>query len=283
MSLGDSLCVDDYGIDSAYKNATAMISRMLPNALAGANYAPVSCRMGANYSCMAYLPETFKWIRAFRAGTFSLPFTEDYMWQQPPGSQQMYTQVIDVERAAVRTAKPASDASDALSPSAVAVAPLKALPATATVADRPIMQYMMAHFPGNTPRSWRRQFMGDLAHGVKYIHLYVFAPSFSSPANDYADGDGGIYQEVLKSTHELGQWDDILGAGKVHAAGVKAAMLFSETGDIFLDSYGTAGAAKRSLYVTLSHSQLPMDVVTEEDLIDGTINQYALLLSLIHI
>jgi hypothetical protein len=32
----------------------------------------------------------------------------------------------------------------------------------------------MAHFPGNTPTSWRRQLYGDLAHGVKYIHLYVF-------------------------------------------------------------------------------------------------------------
>jgi hypothetical protein len=268
-----NLYANDFGIDSAYKNATAMISKMLPKALAGANYAPVSCRMGANYSCMAYLPETFKWIRAFRAGTFSLPFTEDYMWQQPPGSQQMYTQVIDVERAAVRKADPEGQSS----PRDVAAAPLNPLPASAAQADRPIMQYMMAHFPGNTPRSWRRQFMGDLAHGVKYIHLYAFVPSFSSPANDYADGDGGIYQEVLRSTHELGQWDDILGAGKVHAAGVKVAMLFSETGDIFLDSYGTAGAAKRSLYVALSHSQLPMDVVTEEDLIDGTINKYSVL------
>jgi hypothetical protein len=88
-----SLYANDFGIDSDYKNATALITRMLPNALAGANYAPISCRIpGA--SCMAYLPETFKWIRALRAGTFTLPFTEDYIWQQPPGSQQMYTLVV---------------------------------------------------------------------------------------------------------------------------------------------------------------------------------------------
>jgi hypothetical protein len=61
---------------------------------------------------------------------------------------------------------------------------------------------------------------------------------------------------VLRSTHELGQWDDILAEGKAHAAGVKVAVLFSETGDIFLDSYGTVGSAKRSLYIALVHSQV---------------------------
>jgi hypothetical protein len=135
----------------------------------------------------------------------------------------------------------------------------------------------MAHYPGNTPNSWRRQFYGDLAHGVKYIHLYVFAPSFSSPAGDYVDADGGTYEQVLRATHELGQWDDILADSVPHAAGVKVALLFSETGDIYQDSYGTAGAAKRSLYIALAHSQVAMDVVTEDDLTDGTLHEYAVL------
>lgn len=121
------------------------------------------------------------------------------------------------------------------------------------------------------------QFYGDLAHGVKYIHLYVFAPCFSSPAGDYVDADGGTYQAVLTATHELGNWDDILAKSQPHAAGVKVALLFSETGDIFLDSYGTAGAAKRSLYIALSHLQLAIDILTEEDLVDGLLNNYAVL------
>jgi hypothetical protein len=58
---------------------------------------------------------------------------------------------------------------------------------------------------------------------------------------------------------------------------VKVAVLFSETGDIYLDNYGTAGAAKRALYITLTHSQLALDVVTEEDLVDGTLDTYAAL------
>ena len=53
--------------------------------------------------------------------------------------------------------------------------------------------------------------------------------------------------------------------------------LFPEPGDIFQDNYGTAGAAKRSLYITLVHSQVAVDVLTEEDLADGSLNSYSVL------
>ena len=41
---------------------------------------------------------------------------------------------------------------------------------------------------------------GDLAHGVKYLHLYVFAPCFSSPAGDYSDGDGSPCECITDDT-----------------------------------------------------------------------------------
>lgn len=265
---------NDFGIHSGdYKNATATIKRMLPNALAGANYGPTACGGGAGRSCKSYLPDTYKWVNAFRAGTFTLPFTEDYIFQQPPGSQQMFTLVVDVERAAVRPPLPRK----AQGPLSVAAAALRRLPSSATKPGRAIMQYVMPHYPGNTPASWRRQLFGDIAHGVKYLHLYVLAPCFSSPAGDYSDGDGGMYEQILTAAHEVGQFDDILADSVPHAAGTKTALLFSETGDIFLDTYGTAGAAKRALYIALVHSQLAIDVLTEDDLVDGALESYAVL------
>lgn len=143
---------NDFGIDSTYKNATAVITKMLPNALAGANYAPTSCAV-PDGSCMSYLPETFKWIRAFRAGTFTLPFTEDYIFQQPPGSQQMYTLVIDVERAAVRpnSRHTREGVNFAHAPSSAALAELNELPTTAKTPGRPIMQYLFHSTLVNTP------------------------------------------------------------------------------------------------------------------------------------
>ena len=35
-----------------------------------------------------------------------------------------------------------------------------------------IHYYVMPHWPGNTPDSWRRQFYGDLAHGMKIVVVY---------------------------------------------------------------------------------------------------------------
>ena len=49
----------------------------------------------------------------------------------------------------------------------------------------PILMYVLAHFPGNTATSWRRQFLGDLAHGVKFIDLFLFQTSFSGFTCDY--------------------------------------------------------------------------------------------------
>ena len=41
---------------------------------------------------------------------------------------------------------------------------------------------------GNTNASWRRQFFGDIAHGVKYFDLFLLQTSFSgytcAPASD---------------------------------------------------------------------------------------------------
>ncbi len=45
----------------------------------------------------------------------------------------------------------------------------------------------MAHFPGNTATSWRRQFFGDIAHGVKFFDLFDFMPSYSGYTCDYVD------------------------------------------------------------------------------------------------
>ena len=42
-----------------------------------------------------------------------------------------------------------------------------------------ILMYIMPHFPGNTANSWRRQFYGDLAHGLQIASLFCFDTSFS--------------------------------------------------------------------------------------------------------
>ena len=92
----------------------------------------------------SYLPKTNMWVGGFREKTFTLPFTEDYIFQIAAGSQQMYDLVVDVERAAIRPL-PSSNELAMSSPADVVAAPLRKLPDTATVPGRTIMQCKRQH------------------------------------------------------------------------------------------------------------------------------------------
>jgi hypothetical protein len=46
---------------------------------------------------------------------------------------------------------------------------------------------------------------------------------------------------------------------------------------MYLDDYGTSGAAKRAMYVMIRHAQIALDVIVEDDMTDGTIDEYALI------
>ena len=61
------------------------------------------------------------------------------------------------------------------------------------------------------------------------------------------------------------------------AQGAKAALLFSETADIYFDDYGTPGSEKRAFYIALRHAQIALDVVIEDDILEGVLNEYAVL------
>jgi hypothetical protein len=212
-----SLFCNDYGIyNSSYMNATVAITNTLPHALAAANLAPNDSYLDTDLNqtfLKSYLPDAFKWVRAMRAGTFNLPFTEDYIFQIPVGlavsvsgliihsviclrvnpslvnpllydelfclckqvgSQQMFSLVVDVERAAVRQQQHPPFERRA-GPLAVRYASLPAMPATVQpLPGRPIMQYVMAHFPGTTPNSWRRYGLFSLFYGWTNIRLCVY-------------------------------------------------------------------------------------------------------------
>jgi hypothetical protein len=85
----------------------------------------------------------------------TLPWTEDYTWQSPIGTQQMTTILHDLNRAGLRG--------------------VDKTPATSRM-----MAYIMAHAPGTTAKMWRRSMYGYLAHGVTMINLYEFRPCLAA-------------------------------------------------------------------------------------------------------
>lgn len=213
-----------YGIQ-AQKQLTDVLKRWLPNALIGANYSP--------HHAHFYLGDTHKWVSLFREGGMTMPWSEDYIFQAPVGSQQMNFLSLDLFRAGIKNNPRAK-----------------------------IQFYVMPHWPGNTPASWRRQFYGDLAHGVKIINLFEFRPVQAAYTENHCSSPE-MYQTVREALHELGTFEDIIQDGHVRP-GI-AGLWFSDAADVWDDNRSPFDAAKRTLYVGIRHQQLPLDVVVEGD------------------
>ena len=225
-----------YGI-AQQKALTDALREYLPNALIGANYSP--------HHGHFYLGETFSWVSLFREGAMTMPWSEDYIWQVPIGSQQMSALSLDIFRAGIRHRPEAK-----------------------------IHYYVMPHWPGNTPASWRRQFYSAIGHGAKILNLFEFRPVQAAYTENHVSLPA-MYQAVRQGLHELGAFEDIAQDGQV-LAGV-AALWFSETGDIWDNHRSPFDAAKRTLYTAVRHQQLPLDVVVEADVVAGDLQPYRLL------
>jgi len=213
-----------YGSE-AQKQLTDIMRRWLPNALVGVNYSP--------HHGHFYLGDTHQWVSLFREGGMTMPWSEDYIFQVPVGSQQMNFLSLDLFRAGIQGHPEAK-----------------------------IQFYVMPHWPGNTPASWRRQFYGDLAHGAKILNLFEFRPVQAAYTENHCSSPE-MYQAVRQTLHELGLFEDIIQDGQVRR-GI-AGLWFSETADIWNDNRTPFDMAKRTLYIAIRHQQLPLDVVVEGD------------------
>ena len=112
---------------------------------------------------------------------------------------------------------------------------------------------------------------------MNHINLYTMVTSFSGSTCDYTDADGGTWPAHRQVLNEFGLLDDIVAQGVAQAQGAAVCILHSETDDIWFDGLEYSSAAKRSLYIALKHSQLAVDIVTEEDAIDGHLRHYSVM------
>ncbi|MFN4260255.1 MAG: beta-galactosidase trimerization domain-containing protein [Gemmataceae bacterium] len=213
-----------YGIHSL-KQRTDILRKYLPNAGIGANFSPHHEHL--------YLGDTYHWISVFREEGMTQPWGEDYIWQVPVGTQQMNFIMLDMYRAGIR-GKP----------------------------NAKIHYYVMPHWPGNTPNSWRRQFYGDIGHGAKIFNLFEFRPVQVAYTENHVSLPE-MFQETRRGFHELGQFEDIVQDGQVRPA--QTALWFSETADAWDDNRHPFDAAKRCLYIAIRHQQVPLDFVVEGD------------------
>ncbi len=224
---------------AALRERTDLIRRELPNAGIGANFSPH--HGGSEH---AYIGPVHTWVTLFREGGMTMPWSEDYAWQLPIGSQQLNALSLDLFRAGLRHKPQAS-----------------------------IHFYVMPHWPGTTPNMWRRQFYTSLAHGMKMLNLFEFRPVQDAYTENHVSLTE-TYVTVRRALGELATFEDFIVDGTVAASSV--GLWFSEVSDIWRDNAPPYAAAKRALYLALRHGG-PLDVVVEADALDGTLKTYATL------
>ena len=223
-----------YGIQ-ATKKRTDILRKHLPNAGIGANYSP---HYPAEHR---YLGEVHKWVQIFREEGMTMPWSEDYIFQMPVATQQMNNINLDLLRAGVR-GKP----------------------------KQKIHYYCMPHWPGQIPENWRRLFYGALGHGMQVVNLFEFRPVHAAYTENHCSNPE-TYRTILRSFRELGLFEDIIQSGRKRPA--KAALWFSETGDIWSDNKGSFAAGKRTLYAAIIHQDIPLDFIIKGE----SLNEYRVL------
>jgi hypothetical protein len=216
-----------------------------------AYYKTKGVRTGANYSPHAnYLVTDIDYIKPFKMRAMSMPWTEDYAWQIAEFSPQVVGYLVSGLRAGAK------------------------------YDDLPIHMYVMPHSPGQLPSEFRQSFYCSLAHGAKMINYFCATPSAVGYTENYVDSyDLKMWKELHKCTHELGIVEDYILDGKVRPA--KVGLLLSSTDELItgVNNFSLAihNNERKALYYALRHAQVPVDFLSEDDVIEGRAKDYKII------
>ncbi|QJW95226.1 type 1 glutamine amidotransferase family protein [Frigoriglobus tundricola] len=206
---------------------------------------------GANYSPHAnYLVTELDYIRPFKLKAMSMPWTEDYAWQIAEFSPQIVGYLVSGLRAGAK------------------------------YDDLPIHMYVMPHSPGQVPNEFRLSYYASLAHGAKMINYFCATPSAVGATENYVDSyDLPMWKQIYTCTREAGIFEDYVVDGKVRPA--KVGLLLSSTDEVItrVNNFSLAlhNNERKALYYALRHAQVPVDFLSEDDVIEGRARGYSLI------
>lgn len=206
---------------------------------------------GANYSPHAnFLVTEIDYVRPFKLKAMSMPWAEDYAWQIAEFSPQVMGYLTSGLRAGAK------------------------------YDDLPIHMYVMPHSPGQLPSEFRQSFYTAVAHGAKIINYFCATPSAVGYTENYIDSDDlPMWKALHACTHDAGLFEDYILDGKVRPA--KVGLLLSSTDELItgVNNFSLAihNNERKALYYALRHAQVPVDFLTEDDIVDGHANDYKLI------
>ncbi len=213
---------------------------------------------GANFSPhMNVWPDVRQWIGPFRAGAMTMTWTEDWWWQVPEASPQVFGFLLDGLRLAHS---------------------YHGAPA----------QYFVMPFRGNSPDNFRRMHALGLAHGVKIFHHFVTETQVLL-THDYISvmDSPRTYQAIHDVIHDAGAVEHRLQPAMPEPA--RIAIMLSRASDTWdTEDLGGAGHLyyakfninndeRKAIWMALRHAQYPVDLILDEDIAEGRLEPYKVL------
>lgn len=231
----------------AAKKDEAIARRAGKRVLAGANFSPH----------MNVWPDVRQWVGPFKAGAMNMCWTEDWWWQLPEVSPQVYGFLLDAFRLAQ------------------------------SYGGAPIQFYIMP-FKGNSADNFQRMHGLALAHGARILNHFHTEDQVLTTW-DYVDLSESprTYQAIHDLIRRVGAVEHRLHEAVPEKA--EAAILLSWAADTWdTEDLGGAGHLysarhnvnndeRKALWTALRHAQYPVDLITDQDIAEGRLRDYRVL------
>ncbi len=119
----------------------------------------------------------------------------------------------------------------------------------------------------------RARLFANLMHGVKEIQLYLYGP-ISNIGPAWSD-DPAALRDAGESTRALKKFEDEIAAAEVRPA--KVALLVAATTEVMQGKGLYCLPERQNVFAALQHANVPVEVVSEQEVLEGGLKNYTLL------
>lgn len=134
---------------------------------------------------------------------------------------------------------------------------------------QPIGMYVISYGPGIDTKL---RAYSDMAQGAKSLNFYAYGPLYQGHEPGWSQRPGTFWA-IAQINHEIGAAEHVL----IDAMPMPAstAIIYSVSSDIWGISKDNAqGHERMHTYIAMRHGQVAVDVLSEQDVIDGRLNTY---------
>lgn len=240
----------------AFRSMTTLAKQQIStNVLCGANYSPHTL-------ALCYGP-VYKWVDIFRHNGMNMFWTEDYIFSIPEIPQTISWMFATI-RCGVKYNK------------------------------QPIHFYMMPHAPGQLPSVFRRNTLLGVGNGASHINNFWVAPQEQFTENYISWGYDEMFRAAHEAIYDTAEAEPYQWGGTVRPASVavviskatdfnESRVMIPRSNDVFASRCANADANlnqiicrkdQQMLYLALRQSGHAVDLITEEDIVEGVLTNY---------